>query len=291
MSRILLSLCVACGLAFGSLGGAASVHGVAPAPAALDLLQDEEVPKGETKTTEFESKNIGDTRKVQVWLPPGHDPKKSYPVFYTSDGMLNVRTKLVLPLIADGRIPPVIIVAINHGPNLRMQEYVQTGSKAFQAHEKWFVEEVLPWAEKEYGASKNRNERIVFGSSNGGPWSLTMGARHPDLFANVVGAMVYALSRGKWKKELAEAPPKDGQRYYLYAGEQDANGVKECAGVEEVLKERGYPYLNTVVERAGHTNQLNQKMLPKVLEHFFGKKPPEADKEKEKDPEKDKPKE
>jgi hypothetical protein len=163
-------------------------------------------PKGTVKSIKFDSKNIGAPRNVKVWLPPGHDPKKSYPVFYTCDGMLNVDMKLVEPLIADGRIPPIIVVAIMHGPNLRMQEYVQTGSRDFEAHEKWFIEAVLPWAEKEFGASRNRLERIVFGSSNGGPFSLTMGARHPDLFGNVVGAMVYALSLSKWKKELAEQP-------------------------------------------------------------------------------------
>ena len=228
-------------------------------------------PKGSVKSINFDSKNIGAPRNVKVWLPPGHDPKKSYPVFYTCDGMLNVKMKLVEPLIADGRIPPIIVVAIMHGPNLRMQEYVQVGSKAFEAHEKWFIEEVLPWAEKEFGASTKREERIVFGSSNGGPFSLTMGARHPDLFGNVTGAMVYALGLSKWKKELAEQP-KAEQRYFLYAGDQDANGIRENAGVEKVLKERGYPVTNTVIEGEGHTNKLNQDMLPRVLEEFFGKK-------------------
>jgi enterochelin esterase-like enzyme len=228
-------------------------------------------PKGGVKSINFESKHIGARRNVKVWLPPGHDPKKSYPVFYTCDGMLNVNTKLVEPLIADGRIPPVIIVAIMHGPNLRMQEYVQTGSKEFAAHEKWFIEEVLPWAEREFGASKNRMERIVFGSSNGGPFSLTMGARHPDLFGHVVGAMVYALALSRWKKELAEQP-KETQRFILYAGSQDRNGVRENAGVEKVLKERGYPVSSYVLEGEGHTNSLNQRMLPKLLEEAFGPK-------------------
>jgi enterochelin esterase-like enzyme len=228
-------------------------------------------PKGTVKSVNFDSKNIGAARNVKVWLPPGHDPKKSYPVFYTCDGMLNVNMKLVEPLITAGRIPPVIVVAIMHGPNLRMQEYVQTGSKAFEAHEKWFIEEVLPWAEKEFGASPRREERIVFGSSNGGPFSLTMGARHPDKFGNVVGAMVYALGLSKWKRELAEQP-KAPQRYFLYSGGQDENGVRENAGVEKVLKERGYPVTNSVIPGEGHTNRLNQVMLPKVLEEFFGKK-------------------
>ncbi len=230
-------------------------------------------PKGTVKSINFDSKNIGAPRKVKVWLPPGHDPKKSYPVFYTCDGMLNVDMKLVAPLIAEGRIPPIVVVAIMYGPNLRMQEYVQTSSKAFEAHEKWFIEEVLPWAEREFGASSKREERIVFGSSNGGPFSLTMGARHPDLFGNVVGAMVYALGLTQWKKELAEQP-KAPQRFLLYAGSQDANGIRENAGVEKVLKERGYSVTNTVVEGEGHTNRLNQDMLPKVLEEFFGKRKP-----------------
>ncbi|MBI4563430.1 MAG: esterase family protein [Planctomycetes bacterium] len=255
-------------------------------PVAKDESDSEPAPKAVQKSIKYESKHIGATRRVQVWLPPGHDPKKTYPVFYTSDGMLNVRTKLVERLIADGRIPPVIIVAINHGPNMRMKEYVpQVSPEDFLKHEKWFVEEVLPWAEKEFGASANRMERIVFGSSNGGPWSLTMGARHPDLFGNVVGAMVYALKLPKWKKELAETPnEKQPQRFFLYAGSKDANGVRENKGVEKVLKARGYQVSNTVIKGEGHTNRLNQNMLPKVLEKFFGKKK-EGEKETEKDDE------
>jgi enterochelin esterase-like enzyme len=229
--------------------------------------------KGNLKTIRFDSKSIGARRTVSVWLPPGHDPKKSYPVFYTCDGMLNVNMKLVEPLIADGRIPPIIVVAIMHGPNLRMQEYVQMGSKEFQAHEKWFVEEVIPWAEKEFGASRKRSERIVFGSSNGGPFSLAMGARHPDLFGNVVGAMVYALNLSRWKKDLAEKPA-ESQRYLFYTGGQDANGVRENALAEAVLKERGYPVTNSVLEGEGHTNQLNRKMLPRILEELLGQKKP-----------------
>lgn len=229
-------------------------------------------PKGTVKSINFDSKHIGAPRNVKVWLPPGHDPKKNYPVFYTCDGMLNVRMKLVEPLIADGTIPPIIIVAIMHGPNMRMSEYLpQTSPRDFDAHEKWFIEEVLPWAEKEFGASKDRMERIVFGSSNGGPFSLTMGARHPDLFGNVVGAMVYALALPKWKKELAEQP-KETQRYILYAGSKDKNGMRENAGVEKVLKERGYQVSSSVIEGEGHTNALNQRMLPKLLEEAFGKK-------------------
>ena len=229
-------------------------------------------PKGTIKSISFDSKHIGAPRSVKVWLPPGHDPKKSYPVFYTCDGMLNVRMNLVEPLIADGTIPPIIVVAVMHGPNMRMAEYLpQTSPKDFDVHEKWFIEEVLPWAEKEFGASKNRMERIVFGSSNGGPFSLTMGARHPDIFGHVVGAMVYALPLPKWKKELAEQP-KETQRYILYAGSKDKNGMRENAGVEKILKERGYLVSSSVIEGEGHTNALNQKMLPKLLVEAFGKK-------------------
>ena len=263
MNRVLLALCAACALGMSSPGGT------------IPARKPPQSSEGKIQTIEYDSKNIGDKRKVEVYLPADHDPKKSYPVFYTSDGMLNVNVKLVEPLIADGRIPPVIIVAINHGPNKRMEEYVpQTSPSDFLAHEKWFCQEILPWSQKEFGASKNRMERIVFGSSNGGPWSLTMAARHPDLFGNVVGAMVYALQLPAWKKELLARPhPKFPQRYILYSGSQDANGVRECAGVEKVLKERGYPVTNTVVQGEGHTNSLNRNQLPKVLEEFFGKKP------------------
>ena len=84
MSRVLLARCAAGVLVFGCLGGADIFAAFQPAQTGL---------KGQIKVTNFESKHLAkvtdkdgnplsNRRRVSVYLPPGHDPKKTYPVLY-----------------------------------------------------------------------------------------------------------------------------------------------------------------------------------------------------------------
>ena len=276
MRRFLLSCFVANGFAFGWAG--------TPALASPQALE------GEIRNIDFESKSIGEVRKVRVYLPPGHDPKKSYPVVYAADSFDGVNIKNVEPLITSGQIPPIIIVGLKHGPDpgMRQREYMPQASPAdFNAHEKWVVEEVLPWAEKEFGASKDRRERVTYGSSNSGPWAVTMASRHPDLFGNVYAMMVYGLITSTFKKELKDQP-KDLIRFFLVAGSQDQHGVEENQAIEEIVKAKGHPVFSQVIEKEGHSHSLQRKMLPKLLVETFGKKEKEPAKDVEKEKEKQK---
>src|SRR5262249_46946984 len=53
------------------------------APPAATAVKD---LKGEVKTIAFESKALGAKREVCVYLPPGFDRTKTYPVLYSTDG-------------------------------------------------------------------------------------------------------------------------------------------------------------------------------------------------------------
>ena len=123
--------------------------------------------QGQIKVTEFDSKNLGKSRTVTVYLPPGHDPKKTYPVIYCADGLEGVDCKTIEALITSDKIPPIIIVGTAHGGQFRPDEYIPgwgNDPKYFEAHEKFFIEEVMPWAEKEWGASKARKDQAIYGS-------------------------------------------------------------------------------------------------------------------------------
>jgi hypothetical protein len=81
-----------------------------PAPARAEPL------KGELKTFDFESKALGATRKVRVYVPPGHDRTKSYHVIYATAG--NDGAHVLEPLITSGKVPPLIVVAASSGEYL-----------------------------------------------------------------------------------------------------------------------------------------------------------------------------
>jgi enterochelin esterase-like enzyme len=145
----------------------------------------------------LESKFLKAGRGISVYLPLGYDPEKRDPnnpirVVYMADGQSTREMAQVLePLIRDKVVPPVMIVGMhaarddNGAAEIdgRGAEYLQNqNSPRYFQHEKFVLEEVIPWAEKTYGASSRREDRVVFGYSNGGGFAATISSDHPDVF-------------------------------------------------------------------------------------------------------------
>jgi enterochelin esterase-like enzyme len=83
------------------------------------------VERGEVETVEYDSKSVGDTRKMTVYLPPGYSKNTMYPVLYllhgagdneggwTRNGAAN---QILDNLFADKKIVPMIVVMPNGSP-------------------------------------------------------------------------------------------------------------------------------------------------------------------------------
>ena len=66
---------------------------------------------------------------------------------------------------------------------MRFREYIpREDDKRFAQHERFILEEVLPYAGEQFGAPRDREDRIVYGFSNGGVFAAAMGLRNPDIF-------------------------------------------------------------------------------------------------------------
>lgn len=95
-----------------------------PAPSGFASRRDS-VERGKVETLEYDSKSVGDTRKMMIYLPPGYSKDTKYPVFYllhgagdneagwTRNGAANV---IFDNLIADKKIVPMIVVMPNGSP-------------------------------------------------------------------------------------------------------------------------------------------------------------------------------
>ena len=95
-----------------------------PAPSGFASRRDD-VEHGKIETVEYDSKSVGDTRKMVVYLPPGYSKDTKYPVFYllhgagdneggwTRTGAANV---ILDNLLADKKIVPMIVVMPNGSP-------------------------------------------------------------------------------------------------------------------------------------------------------------------------------
>jgi enterochelin esterase-like enzyme len=187
-----------------------------------------EILGGQVITHTIESAALGESRQLSVYLPPEHDSTQQYPVVYAADGDLVDGFATVLdPLVMDSAVPAVIVVGVHsaeytntaelydRGRDLRMQEYLWGENRErFAAHERFFVYEVSEWAEQNLGASPDREQRAVFGFSNGGGFAVTMGIRHPRRYGNI---LAFSLGMGKsWGDPVWSADT--APRHYLVAG-------------------------------------------------------------------------
>jgi enterochelin esterase-like enzyme len=95
-----------------------------PAPSGFASRRDN-VERGKVETVEYDSKSVGDTRKMMVYLPPGYSKDTKYPVLYllhgagdneggwTRNGSAN---HILDNLFADKKLVPMIVVMPNGSP-------------------------------------------------------------------------------------------------------------------------------------------------------------------------------
>lgn len=145
---------------------------------------------GTITTTSLRIEDLSETRGVTVYTPPVAATQAAasrYPVIYAADGQSVESFAYVLePLILSGELPPLLLVGVHSENSTRTEEYLldqgDQQSERFTAHERFFTETVRTWAEATYRASQAREERAVFGFSNGGHFAAAMSLRHPDLY-------------------------------------------------------------------------------------------------------------
>ncbi|PNG51683.1 hypothetical protein TSOC_015508, partial [Tetrabaena socialis] len=102
-------------------------------------------------------------------------------------------------LINSGALPPFIIVGVDHSGAMRSYDYLPyppgTADGFRLDAEKWpgggvdeylrsVLDEILPYAERAYGASAEPAMRSFGGSSFGGICSLCCALRHPGVFGS-----------------------------------------------------------------------------------------------------------
>jgi enterochelin esterase-like enzyme len=194
-----------------------------PAPQRAESLE------GQINRHAMDSAALGESRDLTVYLPPDYDPIQVYPVVYAADGQSVDGFATVLdPQIVDGSVPAVIVVGVHSAEyegsteiydpaqDLRAREYLLgSNPERFEAHEHFFVFEVSEWAEQTLSVSNNREERAVFGFSNGGAFAVTMGIRHPEQFGVV---LAFSLGMGQEGLGTPEWTADTAPRHYLVAG-------------------------------------------------------------------------
>ena len=210
----------------------------------------------------FRSDALGNSRDVLVYLPPGYDDDqhRRFPVLYLHDGQNVFDTSTSFAgtewgvdetaerLIQEGRVTPLIIVAINHAGSQRADEFAPTrdmrrhaGGHA-EAYTRFVVEELKPYVDRTFRTQPAAAQTALGGSSLGGLVTLHIGLAHPEVF----GALA-VLSPSLWwdrRTVLARVEALPGRlpwRLWLDVGTAEGRDtVRNTRALKGILQDKGW---------------------------------------------------
>jgi enterochelin esterase-like enzyme len=247
----------------------------------------------------LESKYLQTSRRITVMRPPacGATP---VPVLYLNDGQnlfdpgraFGGNTwrvaETVNRLMGEGRIPPLMIVGIDHGGVSRAREYLPVeddrNPHARRPLGRQYVEfvtrEVIPFVERSYPVSRRTSGRALGGSSYGAASALLTGLERPGVFGRLLLESPSLYVGGRILLRKARRAPRWPARVYLGVGTDETprpdvnrETVENVRTLESILRAAGLGprRLKVVVEPgARHTEAAWAGRLPEALAFLFG---------------------
>lgn len=147
-----------------------------------------QIPGKVYEQKKLKSAILGRDVKYTIYLPGDYaTSERSYPVVYLLHGYTDDNTgwmqfgeinRYADKAIADGTIPPMIIVMPNGDSSFYINSY---DSK--ENYEDFFVKEFMPAIEKSYRIKAEKRYRGIAGLSMGGYGTLIYALKYPNLFA------------------------------------------------------------------------------------------------------------
>jgi S-formylglutathione hydrolase FrmB len=242
--------------------------------AARDQLQQE------IRGRAFDGPREGAQRTVWTWRP-ARATEGPLPVIYVFDGMdgLQVLLLRLKPAFDSGALPPVLFVAPDAYPGTdgRRAEYLRGdpgGSDEYAEHERWLLNEVVPWAQRTLGASSDRTQVFVSGFSFGGDLALSLANAHPDVFGGALIHSPVGASSG-WVESTSAS-----QRWVVTGGTAEYSGsIRRSANApRQVIEalERDNATLRSCIGRWGHNGPAWRDLSPGSLVWLLGLGDPQS---------------
>lgn len=206
-------------------------------------------------TLDFASDALGGRREVRIFVPPGGElpPGWRFPVLYLNDGQNmfdEARAaggvaweiqKTSCQLAAAGRIPPLILVGIDHGGDARRAEYApfdgtfegQPVVARGMQYERFLVDELKPCIDRHFMTSTRPEDTGLLGASMGGLITLAIGLRRPDVFGRIGAMSPTCDGHGAWLVDELERRREALGRLRLWfdTGARDGPATADAAQV------------------------------------------------------------
>lgn len=181
-----------------------TVYSLAVVPGS-DVFDTKSVPHGAVASVYYNSTTLGGVRRMHVYTPPGYEAgRDKYPVFYLLHGAGDVddswssvgRAGFILDnLIASGKAKPMIVVmpaghvngagAALGAPKPASAAPVIPAVGQPDPFVNDFVNDLMPYVEKNYRALTDRQSRAIAGLSMGGSQTLNIAIPHLEKFAYI----------------------------------------------------------------------------------------------------------
>ena len=181
----------------------------------------------------YEIPQLQATRKISALLPHDYyETDKHYPVLYLQDGQNlfdpsapygDWAIDKSLEKLAQEGFSDIIIIAIDHGDNERISEYLpyyhpRYGEGKGNFYIQFVIEKLIPYINKNYRTLTDFENTGIGGSSLGGLISLYAGLSNPGVFGKM---MIFSPSLWIAKKifnQTESFQPLQKSKIYLYSG-------------------------------------------------------------------------
>jgi enterochelin esterase-like enzyme len=245
----------------------------------------------------FESLVFPTPRNLRILLPAEYrlpeNRERRYPVLYLNDGqnLFDASASLtgeewrvdetVSDLIARGKIPPIIVVGIDHGGRrARAREYLPWVDDTLQPPEPdpqgklyppFLLDEVVPFVEKNYRVLPGAMNRALGGSSYGAGIALYTVIRRPRSFGALLleSPSIYADQY----RLLKEAKQVRAWPQRIYVGTGTVNEpVKDVQWLKDFFQKAGLRESRlrvTIKPGADHSEKSWGERLAAALEFLF----------------------
>ena len=199
------------------------------------------IPHGRVEEFDFESRRLGNRRRLHIYLPPSYDaePSQRFPTLYVHDGGEYLH-RGHLPTVLDNlifsrEIGPLIAIMVD--PVMRGREY-----RASEDYAAFLELELLPHMERRYRTLTQRESRGVMGASLGGLISFYVALSRPHLFSRVGGqSSALHLEEAKIMALLTRVSART--TFYLDVGRYEPRYVPTHQRMVAMLNALGHPCL------------------------------------------------
>ena len=266
---------------------------------------------GDLRTHVLESAIFGNTRPLRVLLPDGYadaaNAQRRYPVLYLLDGQNLFDACLsevsrqewgvdetVRRLVAAGRLPPMIVVGVDHAGRDRAREYLpykdyvgnpDMDEPAGRRFPDFMVQEVMALVDREYRTLRGAANTGIGGSSYGGVASLYALLAKPQAFGHaLVESPVLWVGMGQLVRDTDPLVAMPRKVFMATGGQESAQPavnakmVELLRRVEANFRAAGYDDTSLRVHvdaEARHTEAAWRARLPDALVFLFGDWRPE----------------